>query len=78
MLAALQASKTQFFQNVSHEFRTPLTLVLCGLDGISVAGSGPEAEQLHAARRAALRLDRLVDALLTFARAESGATGRSA
>jgi DNA-binding response OmpR family regulator/two-component sensor histidine kinase len=73
MLAALQASKTRFFQNVSHEFRTPLTLVLCGLDALSVAGSGPEAEQLQAARRAALRLDRLVDALLTFARAESGA-----
>ena len=73
MLDALQASKTQFFQNVSHEFRTPLTLVLCGLDGISVAGSGPEAEQLQAARRAALRLDRLVDALMTFALAESGA-----
>ena len=73
MLAELQASKTRFFQNVSHEFRTPLTLVLCGLDAINGAGSGPEAEQLLAARRAALRLDRLVDALLTFARAESGA-----
>jgi len=73
MLDALQESKTRFFQNVSHEFRTPLTLVLCGLNGISITGSGPEAEQLRAARRAALRLDRLVDALLTFARAESGA-----
>jgi signal transduction histidine kinase/DNA-binding response OmpR family regulator len=72
MLAELQESKTRFFQNVSHEFRTPLTLVLAGLDGLE-ARSEREADQLYAARRAALRLDRLVDALLTFARAESGA-----
>jgi signal transduction histidine kinase/DNA-binding response OmpR family regulator len=72
MLAELQDSKTRFFQNVSHEFRTPLTLVLAGLDGLE-ARSGHEAEDLYAARRAALRLDRLVDALFTFARAESGA-----
>lgn len=78
MLAALQDTRTRFFQNVSHEFRTPLTLVLGGLDSLSAtlsesaAGTGPDAEQLHSARRAALRLERLVDALLTFARAESG------
>ncbi|MFZ1666467.1 MAG: response regulator, partial [Flavobacteriales bacterium] len=73
MLAALQESRTRFFQNVSHEFRTPLTLVLSGLDSLSVAGSGPDAEQLNSALRAALRLERLVDALLTFAQTESGA-----
>jgi signal transduction histidine kinase/CheY-like chemotaxis protein len=73
MLAALQESRTRFFQNVSHEFRTPLTLVLCGLESVSVGGSGQDAEQLDAARHAALRLERLVDALLTFAQAESGA-----
>ncbi|MDQ1537175.1 MAG: hypothetical protein QOE58_1568, partial [Actinomycetota bacterium] len=74
MLAELKDSQTRFFQNVTHEFRTPLTLVLGGLESLSaVAHSGPEAEQLNAARRAALRLDRLVDALLTFAQAESDA-----
>lgn len=72
-LAAIQESQTRFFQNVSHEFRTPLTLVLGALDGLGSATAAPEAEDLAAARRAALRLDRLVDALLTFARAESGA-----
>ena len=73
MLAALQESRIRFFQNVSHEFRTPLTLVLSGLDSLSVADSGPDAEQLSSALRAALRLERLVDALLTFAQTESGA-----
>jgi signal transduction histidine kinase/DNA-binding response OmpR family regulator len=77
MLVELHESKTRFFQNVSHEFRTPLTLVLGALGG-PCAESSPEArvldaEVIEAARRAALRLDRLVDALLTFAKAEGGA-----
>lgn len=74
MLAELHESKTRFFHNVSHEFRTPLTLVLGALGGPD-AESSPDAHALddgaiEAARRAALRLDRLVDALLTFAQAE--------
>jgi len=73
MLAALQESRTRLFQDVSHEFRTPLTLVLSGLESVSVEGAGLDAEQLDSARRAALRLERLVDTLLTFAQAESGA-----
>jgi len=77
MLVELHEAKTRFFQNVSHEFRTPLTLVLGALGGPS-AESSPEApvlvaEDIEAARRAAVRLDRLVDALLTFAQAEGGA-----
>jgi len=77
MLAELHESKTRFFHNVSHEFRTPLTLVLGALDGLYDEASGDakvlDADTIEAARRAALRLDRLVDALLTFARAEGDA-----
>lgn len=72
-LVVLQESQTRFFQNVSHEFRTPLTLVLGGLECLSIGRSGAESQQLDAAKRATLRLDRLVDALMTFAQAESGA-----
>jgi len=77
MLAQLDEAKTRFFHNVSHEFRTPLTLVLGALGG-SLADSSPEgatldADAIEAARRAALHLDRLVDALLTFAQVEGDA-----
>jgi signal transduction histidine kinase/DNA-binding response OmpR family regulator len=77
MLAELHESKTRFFHNVSHEFRTPLTLVLGALGG-PLAGSSPDealrdVDAVDAARRAALHLDRLVDALLTFAQAEGDA-----
>jgi len=77
MLAELHESKTRFFHNVSHEFRTPLTLVLGAL-GWPDGESSPDervldGDAIEAARRAALRLDRLVDGLLTFARAEGDA-----
>jgi signal transduction histidine kinase/DNA-binding response OmpR family regulator len=77
MLAELHDSKTRFFHNVSHEFRTPLTLVLGAL-AVPPVQSSPGAaflddDAIDAARRAALHLDRLVDALLTFAQAESDA-----
>ncbi|MEP7193793.1 MAG: ATP-binding protein [Actinomycetota bacterium] len=77
MLTDLDEAKTRFFQNVSHEFRTPLTLVLGALHGPDAgSSSGPmllDAETIETARRAALRLDRLVDAIFTFAKAEGGA-----
>lgn len=76
MLTELDEAKTRFFQNVSHEFRTPLTLVLGALHRPLAGSSGVQvldAETIETARRAALRLDRLVDAILTFARAEGGA-----
>ncbi|MEP7035788.1 MAG: ATP-binding protein [Actinomycetota bacterium] len=77
MLAELHESKTHFFHNVSHEFRTPLTLVLGALGGPlsepSADGSALDERDIETARRAALRLDRLVDALLTFAQAEGEA-----
>ncbi|MGN6333118.1 MAG: EAL domain-containing protein [Motilibacteraceae bacterium] len=81
-LAALDAAKTRFFSGVSHELRTPLTLVLGPLERLlaetgrqEAAGPGAETareQDLEIAHRNALRLSRMVDALLDASRLESG------
>lgn len=74
-LAQLDRSKTDFFNDVSHEFRTPLTLLLWALEQLQRSNERlDEAQQkaLAAAKRNAGRLLRLVNTLLEFARAESG------
>ncbi len=75
-LAALDRAKTAFFSNISHEFRTPLTLLLGPLEdalGSTVDGKAVLArEVLEAAHRNALRLLKLVNTLLDFSRAEAG------
>lgn len=72
-LADLDASKTTFFQNVSHEFRTPLTIAMAAARELRELGLDPAQEpHLDAVERSAGRLNRLVDALLEFARAEAG------
>jgi signal transduction histidine kinase len=72
-LKGLDRAKTAFFSNVSHEFRTPLTLILGpvedALAGPSRALLGPGLEAVH---RSALRLLRLVNSLLDFSRIEAG------
>jgi signal transduction histidine kinase/DNA-binding response OmpR family regulator len=74
-LAELDRAKTLFFSNVSHEFRTPLTLMLGPLEELraSLSATQPEAqEHVESAHRNALRLLRLVNALLEFSRIEAG------
>jgi signal transduction histidine kinase len=72
-LAEIDRAKTAFFQNISHEFRTPLTLLLGPLeDALAAPGRSLAGEGLTAAHRNALRLLRLVNALLDFARIEEG------
>lgn len=74
-LAEIDRAKTAFFSNISHEFRTPLTLLLGPLeDALAHPGSLPAAtsESLSLAHRNALRLLRLVNALLDFSRIEAG------
>jgi len=72
-LAEIDRVKTAFFSNVSHEFRTPLTLILGPTED---ALSSPEqalcGEPLRMVRRNTLRLMRLVNSLLDFSRIESG------
>jgi len=74
-LAEIDRAKTAFFSNVSHEFRTPLTLILGPLsDARREADSLPETvrEQLELAHRNSSRLLRLVNTLLDFSRIEAG------
>ncbi len=72
-LGELDSAKTAFFSNVSHEFRTPLTLILGPLEqALGRAEHRLEGEELAAVHRNALRLLRLVNSLLDFSRIESG------
>ncbi len=72
-LGELDAAKTGFFSNVSHEFRTPLTLILGPVErAVNGATAALSGEDLQAVHRNALRLLRLVNSLLDFSRLESG------
>jgi PAS domain S-box-containing protein len=73
-LAEIDRAKTAFFANISHEFRTPLTLLLGPLEAALAEPGRPEPERarLELAHRNALRLLRLVNTLLDFARLEAG------
>ncbi len=72
-LAALDRAKTAFFSNVSHEFRTPLTLILGPTEDALASQSGALAgADLEAVHRNGLRLLKLVNGLLEFSRIEAG------
>ena len=73
-LAALDQAKTNFFSNVSHEFRTPLTLILGPLEDLLDDPELPAAqrERLLPMQRNGLRLLKLVNTVLDFSRLESG------
>jgi signal transduction histidine kinase len=75
-LAELDRAKTAFFSNISHEFRTPLTLMLGPIED-SLADHaealGPRQKaRVQLAHDNALRLLKLVNALLDFSRLEAG------
>jgi signal transduction histidine kinase/DNA-binding response OmpR family regulator len=73
-LAELDRTKTAFFSNVSHEFRTPLTLMLGPIEDL-LQGQGSSAdqrEQLEIVHRNGLRMLKLVNTLLEFSRIEAG------
>ena len=75
-LAELDRAKTIFFSNVSHEFRTPLTLMLGPLEEVlSNPPPGQTADErglIDTAHRNGLRLLKLVNSLLDFSRIEAG------
>ncbi|HVY31023.1 MAG TPA: ATP-binding protein [Polyangiaceae bacterium] len=72
-LAELDRAKTAFFSNVSHEFRTPLTLMLGPIeDALRTSERVLAGDNLETAYRSCLRLLKLVNSLLDFARIEAG------
>ncbi len=75
-LAELDRAKTEFFSNVSHEFRTPLTLILGPVEDSLNDNVDPlpsaQVARLEVVRRNARRLRRLVNDMLDFARIEGG------
>jgi PAS domain S-box-containing protein len=76
-LAELDRAKTAFFSNISHEFRTPLTLMLGPLEGLlerhSAARLAPDLRlEIETVHRNGLRLLKLVNTLLDFSRIEAG------
>src|SRR3984885_6506655 len=73
-LAEIDRAKTTFFSNVSHEFRTPLTLMLAPLEDSIADSRLPRElrERLRLAQRNSLRLLKLVNSLLDFSRIEAG------
>ena len=72
-LAEIDRAKTEFFSNVSHEFRTPLTLMLGPLEDMLLQAelSPQHHAQLGVAHRNSLRLLKLVNTLLDFSRLEA-------
>ncbi|ADP81139.1 SpoIIE family protein phosphatase [Pseudofrankia inefficax] len=74
-LAELDRAKTIFFSNISHEFRTPLTLIAGPVQELRTRLAGAEPalrEEVEVIHRNGLRLGRLVNALLDFSRLEAG------
>jgi signal transduction histidine kinase/DNA-binding response OmpR family regulator len=73
-LAEIDRAKTAFFSNVSHEFRTPLTLILGPVeDMLAESAARPhDRERVELVHRNSLRLLKLVNTLLDFSRIEAG------
>ncbi|MEW9552516.1 chemotaxis protein CheB [Nonomuraea sp. NPDC050783] len=74
-LAELDRARTAFFSDISHEFRTPLTLMLGPLDELRRhpdRTAGEQAAYVDLLDRNTRRLLRLVDTLLDFSQIEAG------
>jgi signal transduction histidine kinase/AmiR/NasT family two-component response regulator len=75
-LAELDHAKTQFFSNVSHEFRTPLTLLLGPANDALEDSDAPlppvQRDRMVLMQRNAQRLQKLVNTLLEFSRVQAG------
>jgi PAS domain S-box-containing protein len=75
-LAEIDRAKTTFFSNVSHEFRTPLTLMLGPLEDLLAKSDtdllADHRSLVYLAHRSGIRLLKLVNTLLDFSRIEAG------
>eukprot|EP01119_Soliformovum_irregulare_P019182 TRINITY_DN6022_c0_g1_i1.p1 TRINITY_DN6022_c0_g1~~TRINITY_DN6022_c0_g1_i1.p1 ORF type:complete len:1331 (+),score=417.41 TRINITY_DN6022_c0_g1_i1:441-3995(+) len=71
-LAEINAAKTMFFRNISHEFRTPLTLIMGVLDEAMQDKEHPHRERMELIEKNSMRLLKLVNTLLDFTKIEEG------
>ncbi|WP_240468422.1 SpoIIE family protein phosphatase [Streptomyces dangxiongensis] len=74
-LAELDRAKTTFFSNISHEFRTPLTLIMGPVEELRSRFADADEDvrqELDLIHRNGLRLGKLVNTLLDFSRIEAG------
>ncbi len=74
-LVEIDRAKTVFFSNMSHEFRTPITLLLGPVEDLltdpKLVSDPRHHERLSLIHRNALRLNKLVTGLLDFSRLEA-------
>lgn len=66
--------KTRFFSNISHEFRTPLTLILCPLEDMLINGIENEEERdtVEMMHRNSIRMLGLINQLLDLSKIDAG------
>ena len=78
VLTEMDRLKTEFFANISHEFRTPITLTLGPVEQILMGHHGEISpairDQLHVMLRNQQRLLALINRILDLARLEAGGT----
>ncbi len=72
-LRELDRMKTSFFENLSHEFRTPLTLIMAPIKERIVAADKQEKKVLDLVLNNAEKLLKLINELLDLAKLEAGA-----
>jgi signal transduction histidine kinase/DNA-binding response OmpR family regulator len=70
----INEAKINFFTNISHEFRTPLTLILSPCTELLAANdiSGPNQKKISLIKSNAQKLLRLINQLLDFRKSEHG------